>query len=976
MRTLGILRTATVGVLLALALAATGLAAATRGIQVVAKDAATGQSGEVQLYSKSYAVIIGIDRYANLPPDRQLSYAVHDAQGVEEVLRKNYRFDAIHTLYDADATKEKILKLLTSDLPRAMGPEDSLFVFWAGHGNQESTAYGEIGYLIPHDGSSDAIYKNITMAEIRDTISKTLPAKHVFYVMDACYSGLLTTRSVDPKISRDLAYLREITKEPVRQVLTAGGKDQEVLDGGPKGHSVFTGRLIEVLEARGDFITANEIQAILKEKVFGDAKGRGHTQTPSFGALSGSGDYVFVPSAEYKLAERKVAQEKIAREIEQTRAEQERIAREIADAERLVRDAEKEQSAAAERKAREEQQRLEGLQRLAKIREQELGEQQRRQAEEETALRRIEEERQRRVAEARQQEEELRAEEQRRRQAIANLEEEQKVQRQAEADRLAALKRELDDKRQSALAAADVLSIDAAVAEINAQSARIEEIRGQFAAEEKRQAAGIEEQYRQKVALLDKGRDERRAAAKVHAVAAAEPPLEVPPKDEFETQGEYQARLAKAKGEEEARWLKARELREKIVRAEEESHQQALSEAKAQRDGVLAALAALIESETAEAVHPFQKRVTVLADKEYTLGAEALSLELGMYDADKEFFPVSITSKTQGVQVAVSGTLPLPKDMAREFKQHFSSGLVHPQVTLKAGDGKLNRAALADEVDGLLWEYGSGEFMTAEGRSRTEDRRREEEALRQAEEVHRQAVERRSAAARRLTEDRRLVGEFVCMEGGSFEMGDTFGDGDSDERPVHSVTVSDFCMGKTEVTQAQWQQIMGSNPSKFRGPERPVEKISWNDVQVFLDKLNRRTGKNYRLPTEAEWEYAARSGGKQEKWAGTSNESDLGRYAWYSKNSDDQTHPVGQKAPNGLGLYDMTGNVLEWCQDLKGDYPSSGQLDPRGPSTGWNRAMRSGSWSASAGRVRIAFRSRGDPALRDHYRGFRLATGL
>jgi len=275
-------------------------ASETRGLRVVAKDAVTSQTGEVKLYNKSYAVIIGIDRYQNLP-GRQLSYAVKDAEGISATLKKHFKFDRIATLYNQEATKERIMKLLTSELPRDMGAEDAVFIFWAGHGNQDSSADGEIGYLIPYDGSADEIYKNITMTEIRDTVSKKLPAKHVFYAFDACYSGLLTTRAVDIKSRRDLAYMKEITKERVRQVLTAGSKGQEVLDGGSNGHSVFTGRLIEILEAAGDYITANEIQTIIKEKVYGDAIGRGLNQKPDFGRLSGTGDFVFIPNIEQKV---------------------------------------------------------------------------------------------------------------------------------------------------------------------------------------------------------------------------------------------------------------------------------------------------------------------------------------------------------------------------------------------------------------------------------------------------------------------------------------------------------------------------------------------------------------------------------------------------------------------------------------------------------------------------------------------------
>ena len=266
-----------------------GSSGKTRGIAVLALDSGSGQKKEIRLYNKTYAVIIGIDQYINLPLDRQLTYAVRDAKGVARTLERNFKFNKVITLYNREATRDRILEVLTEQLPREMTREDSLFVFWAGHGNQEKGRYGDLGYLIPYDGSLTKIRKNITMAEIRDTISKKIPAKHIFYVMDACYGGLLAqTRAVDKRTKRDFHYLQEMTSEPAIQVLTAGGKDQEVLDGGPGGHSVFTGRLIEVLENAQDFITANELQAFVKEKVFSDARARNHEQTPSFGELFGT----------------------------------------------------------------------------------------------------------------------------------------------------------------------------------------------------------------------------------------------------------------------------------------------------------------------------------------------------------------------------------------------------------------------------------------------------------------------------------------------------------------------------------------------------------------------------------------------------------------------------------------------------------------------------------------------------------------
>ena len=244
-------------------------------------------------------MIIGIDRCANLAPGSELSYAVRDAQGVAEVLARNYAFDGIVTIYNEDATREGILRILSAEL-RQTSEDDSVFIFWAGHALTQRTAgRGDIGYLVPYDGTFDEAemsFKNISMTTIKEDISRAIPAKHLFLVVDACYSGLLVTRALESSPpERSLEYLRDITGEEVRQVLTAGKADQQVLDGGPRGHSVFTGRFIEALEEATDYITATEISTRISEEVFSDAAARGHAQTPRGGKLFGLGDYVFVP---------------------------------------------------------------------------------------------------------------------------------------------------------------------------------------------------------------------------------------------------------------------------------------------------------------------------------------------------------------------------------------------------------------------------------------------------------------------------------------------------------------------------------------------------------------------------------------------------------------------------------------------------------------------------------------------------------
>ena len=200
----------------------------------------------------------------------------------------------------------------------------------------------------------------------------------------------------------------------------------------------------------------------------------------------------------------------------------------------------------------------------------------------------------------------------------------------------------------------------------------------------------------------------------------------------------------------------------------------------------------------------------------------------------------------------------------------------------------------------------------------------------------------------------------VKVAGGTFTMGASSSDSDaySDEKPAHSVTLSSYSIGETEVTQALWQAVMGSNPSSFKGNlQRPVERVSWDDCQAFIRKLNSLTGATFRLPTEAEWEYAAR-GGSQSRGYKYSGSRNLGTVAWYKGNSSYTTHPVKTKQPNELGLYDMAGNVWEWCADWYDGsyYANSPSSNPKGPSTGPGRVYRGGSWYSFAEYCRVSAR--------------------
>ena len=217
----------------------------------------------------------------------------------------------------------------------------------------------------------------------------------------------------------------------------------------------------------------------------------------------------------------------------------------------------------------------------------------------------------------------------------------------------------------------------------------------------------------------------------------------------------------------------------------------------------------------------------------------------------------------------------------------------------------------------------------------------------------------------------------VAVQGGMFQMGATKEQGRNTydaEKPVHAVALDGFYIGKYEVTQGQWKAVMGTNPSSFKGDDRPVEKVSWNDAVSFCEKLSEMTGRKYRLPTEAEWEYAARGGQQADgtMYAGSGAIYDVAVFG-YGINSG-ATFSVGSKKPNGLGLYDMSGNVWEWCSDWYDSeyYSESPSVNPQGPSGGSSRVIRGGGWSYDARNCRVSFRGSDTPGYRDRALGFRV----
>jgi formylglycine-generating enzyme required for sulfatase activity len=208
--------------------------------------------------------------------------------------------------------------------------------------------------------------------------------------------------------------------------------------------------------------------------------------------------------------------------------------------------------------------------------------------------------------------------------------------------------------------------------------------------------------------------------------------------------------------------------------------------------------------------------------------------------------------------------------------------------------------------------------------------------------------------------------EFILIRPGSFTMGSN--------KVTHKVTLTKpFYLGKYEVTQEQWEKVMGNNPSQFKGAKNPVERVSWNDCQSFVAKLQEKvSGQTFRLPTEAEWEYSCRAGATGDYCYGDDRGS-LAEYAWYDGNANNTTHPVGEKKPNAWGLYDMHGNVWEWCADWYGEYSATAVDDPQGTSSGAGRACRGGDWFHYAGLCRTTDRYNSDPTSSNNIIGFRVA---
>ncbi|NBU97411.1 MAG: hypothetical protein EBS19_04195 [Spirochaetia bacterium] len=330
----------------------------------------------------------------------------------------------------------------------------------------------------------------------------------------------------------------------------------------------------------------------------------------------------------------------------------------------------------------------------------------------------------------------------------------------------------------------------------------------------------------------------------------------------------------------------------------------------------------------------------------------------------------NVSGKIENSKLAESIQVVLQKACAKEPSARYSSA--------KEMRGAVEGLIQAKSKPNPEWEK-----MEAEHKKRMEELRKKEEELQARERVvvQERKVDVVANPITSKTYTNTFGMEFILMPAGEFMMGAVPQDKNAsdDEEPQHKVRITKpFYMGKYPVTQEEWEKLMGNNPSKFKqaGKRAPVETVSWNDCQEFIKKLNQKEGLTYRLPTEAEWEYSARGGGSGGSTIYTYGDdaSKLGDYAWYDGNSGSTTHPVGQKKPNSLGLYDIIGNVWEWCGDwYDGEYyKNNPNEDPKGADKGEYRVLRGGSWRSYAGRCRLSNRYGNTPGGRFDCYGFRL----
>jgi len=927
-------------------LSSNAITAVTRGINVNAKDF-SGLTSRVHMYDRMIAVVIGIDVYRDMAPKDHLSYAVKDARGVEEVLRGNYAFDRIISLYDRKATRNEIMKVLQGDLANT-GPDDAVFVYFAGHGvtRPVHTGTGELGYLIPYDGSldRDKMHRNISMQQIRADVCPLIPAKHLFFVMDACFGGLLLDqRAADVSPVRDAAYLREVTGETVRQVLTAGQADETVLDGGSNGHSVFTGRFIAAIDGVKDYVTARELMAKVSRQVYGDALTRGHRQRPCGGEIYGTGDFVFVSNYEEKLQARlSSAGEELKKARENGEALSRRYERLLEDEKQLQEKTQHVKQAAQQREMEREKAVLQAK-KIALAREKASADEElQRQVEIAAALEKEAKEREHIKATIGALEDDIagRYEELEREKTLqlAKIEQDKEAETRKTMEIMAKIREKraaLDNAKLQTMTVAD------AIRECQIIKGQIEETEARFneriadAVRNLEASCGCQKKhYSDEIWKLEGIMNEYEGKIADIAAKYYEDP---PGKDMFETEAQYRERLLRHKKDADRKAAESRKEFEsslKSIRAQRDKYAEARAALSARCEQETLKLKNEMGAEKKRELSVYSAQLEDIRKQSFVIPMR--EVELQTYRPEDQTFCVTALVQINDLVKSLYITLKIAANEARVLwkNREFVRGNATFRIDNTFNDVAVTSCEIIDDVSGRNYDKKSIVSVN----------------------------------------DTNSIGmKFALVPAGTFMMGSPTDETGLRNEEMHRVTITQpFYLQTTEVTQGQWVVMMGNNPSRFKRDDNPVESVTWNEAQEFIGKLNRKEGTDrYRLPTEAEWEYACRAGSKSVYCFGD-DRSVLGAYAWYGDNSSGTTHPAGTKKPNAWGLYDMHGNVREWCEDWYGEYHDETVTDPTGARSGTYRVLRGGSWAGYSWNERIAHRGWFNPDSRSSHVGFRV----
>jgi len=835
------------------------------------------------IYPKRHALCIGINKYKSQTVP-ELQYAENDAKDVAEVLKNLYGFENVTILIGQNATRDNIIRNIGKlQSKKNVGEKDCVIIFFSGHGQTVLSGSRNDGYLITYDAeiNFNDIYDPepyrstcIRMEDLKTDL-ESIPAQHILFLADSCYSGYLARKSID--LPADLV---GALKYPARQVITAGTQGEKTIESNAWCHGIFTFKLLEILRNEDKPISASKVGVMLKERIpraiattYPD-----QTLTPQAKYLSGEGDFIFIRK-DFKAEDF----EKILKTAAISPPPAQPVISNLPPPSGFIpaspRDDSAEQSSKLPPVERPKITRLDGPKEPV---------------------------------------------------SLAQAKKGIKISFEGEGPYgVAGYDWSLDGKtiKQTSIGEVIVGSADSGYPDLKPGTYKLSVRSRDFnqpnpnVSEWKTMDINILPNQKPTVKIIYpeengtvssngfilKWRAEDPDGDNIRAVyvAAGHPSLAV------KTTGDSYSYKDVPTGSQVV-WVQAED-----------------------------------DGEPPQKSDWAQVKFRSIANQPPVCKVVAIS-------------PTD-SSVGEETTIQLSGTDPEGDSLIYQYK---------------AQDSTLWKDVNGDKIIVKPTSVGEIKFVVSAIDSRANRSQELPINLKVSDKPARGKVEK-------IDLGQGVILEMVYIRGGSFQMGSPESEKDrgSDEGPVHTVMLSDFWIGKYEITQKQWQAIMGNNPSNWKGEDLPVENVSWNDCQEFCRKLSEKTGKRFTLPTESQWEYSCRAG-SQTRFCFGDSDSGLEEYAWYWDNSQTgqtrQTHPVGQKKPNVWGLYDMHGNVWEWCQDWHHDNYNGAPAD----GSAWElpagsvRVLRWGSWYNNPRNCRSASRNWGNPNYRYGINGLRVCRGL